>query len=491
MATPSIIQDSFDALEKQRELIANCTLLWKDLTDHFSSIEKDLQIKSQNLRSKRQSLDLQTQQSLLALNAREKSIDSSVDLAIKKVDEIHRSMSNTNKDDDGVSELDLGTKVGHFCKKMDADGFISLISGHRKDVEVFKNELPNRLFNMCVDPGKLVLDSIEKVFSKNDVGWACVLILEALVYALEDREYGNGRLLVTRVTKERARKIADEWKIRFAEGVENVKAADVHAFLQHLVTFGVWIKEEKMFYKKLVLGCSWRRQMPKLALALGLKDQMDDMIEELIRKGQKLDAINFAYEAGLQDKFLPVPLLKSFLKDSNKASALALKDGTNSAQAVNNSNRKKQSALKAVMKCIQDRKLESEFPPEPLQKRLENLEKVRVNKKKQSEVNSPPVNAPVNKRTRANNVGPMPPAKAGRLATNGYVSSFPSPPHSTTTYIHSPSSQITYSPPYAYDMQISHGVYGSISPQTIRDPYAYTSPPINYHHYGYQQAYYR
>lgn len=85
-------------------------------------------------------------------------------------------MSNTDKDDDGVSELDLGSKVGQFCKKMDADGFMGLISGHRKDIEVFKNELPNRLFNMCLDPGKLVLDAIEKVFSKNDVGWACVLI---------------------------------------------------------------------------------------------------------------------------------------------------------------------------------------------------------------------------------------------------------------------------------------------------------------------------
>jgi len=37
------------------------------------------------------------------------------------------------------------------------------------------------------------------------------------------------------------------------------------------------------------------------------------MIEELINKGQQLDAINFSFEAGLQDKYPPVPLLKSFL----------------------------------------------------------------------------------------------------------------------------------------------------------------------------------
>lgn len=48
---------------------------------------------------------------------------------------------------------------------------------------------------------------------------------------------------------------------------------------------------------------------------------LTDMIEELINKGQHLDAINFAYEAGLQDKFPPIPLLKSFLKDSKKTAS--------------------------------------------------------------------------------------------------------------------------------------------------------------------------
>ena len=163
------------------------------------------------------------------------------------------------------------------------------------------------------------------------------------------------------------------------------------------------------------------------------------------------------------------------------------------------------------MKCIEDRKLEAEFPLEPLQKRLENLEKTKVEKKKPAGGNSP-VHAPANKRTRANNGGPMPPAKAGRLTNNAYVSSFPASP-----FMQSPSSHTTYSAPvapYPYDRPVAHGVYGSHSPPAIRDPYAYpteevlpaaigvsySSAPINYPHYGaytnglvsgYQQAYYR
>ena len=57
------------------------------------------------------------------------------------------------------------------------------------------------------------------------------------------------------------------------------------------------------------------------------------MIEELIGKGQQLDAINFAFETGLQDKYPPVPLLKSFLKESKKASSSVSEDRNNSGQA--------------------------------------------------------------------------------------------------------------------------------------------------------------
>ena len=57
------------------------------------------------------------------------------------------------------------------------------------------------------------------------------------------------------------------------------------------------------------------------------------MIEELIGKGQQLDAINFAFEAGLLVKYPPVPLLKSFLRESKKASSSVSDDRSNSGHA--------------------------------------------------------------------------------------------------------------------------------------------------------------
>lgn len=153
-------------------------------------------------------------------------------------------------------------------------------------------------------------------------------------------------------------------------------------------------------------------------------------------------------------------------------------------------NKKEQSALRAVIKCVEDRKLEAEFPLEDLRKQLEELEKAKTEKKKAaSSASSGGSSGPATKRIRASNGGPMPPAKAGRT-NNASVSSFPTP----TTFARSPShtsyattspshtSYATASPshasyatasPYPYDRAVGHGLYCNRSPPAIREPYVY------------------
>jgi hypothetical protein len=266
---------------------------------------------------------------------------------------------------------------------------------------------------------------------------------------------------------------------------------------------------------------------------------MADIIEELIAKRQQLDAVNFSYEAGLQEKFPPVPLLKSYLEDSKRTSSTNSEDSsTSSGQSGSNVNKKEQSALRAVIKCVEDRKLEAEFPVEDLRKQLEELEKAKTEKKKAaSSASSGGSSGPASKRIRASHGGPMPPAKTGRT-NNGCVSSLPAP----ATFAHSPShtyatsspshasyatasashvsyttaspshasyataspshaSYATASPshtsyaapsPYPYDRTAGHGLFQS--PQAIREPYVYSvkevanvsiampypSPPMSY-----------
>lgn len=189
--------------------------------------------------------------------------------------------------------------------------------------------------------------------------------------------------------------------------------------------------------------------------------------------------------------------------------------------------RKEQSALRAVIKCIEEYKLDAEFPPENLKKRLDQLEKVKIEKKRQ------PAAVPANKRTRASNGGPMPPAKAGRL-TNAYVSSFPAGPAFVRSPSHTqyptgvpqyqvpppmyghgsrspPNSHYGYSPEaaqpathYAYSPEAAQpATHYAYSPEAAPPPSLvgpYPGAPMNYPAYGgygngmaspYQQAYYR
>ncbi|GAY58286.1 FRIGIDA-like protein 4a [Citrus sinensis] len=499
---------SFDEFQRQTSLMTSCTLLWKELSDHFTSLEQNLQKKSAALRHKIQTLDTQTKASLDVLKKREVTIDGSVEIAMEKLeDRTEATLNSISRGQElGDGEVDDGDGLlmilMSYCLKMEARGFWKFVVTKKKEIEELRNALPAAL-SECVDPAKFVMEAISEVFpvdkrsdkSGNDLGWACVLVLESLIPVMVDPVIGKMRMLVTPSVKEKAKEIAERWKASLEErgGIENVKTPDVHTFLQLLVTFGIVKKEDVDLYRKLVVGSAWRKQMPKLAVSLGLGDKMPEMIEELISRGQQLDAVHFTYEVGLVDKFPPVPLLKAFLKDAKKAAVSILEDPNNAGRAAHLAARKEQSALRAVIKCIEDYKLQGEFPPENLKKRLEQLEKAKTEKKK-------PAAVPATKRTRASNGGPMPPAKAGRL-TNAYVSSFPAPP----TFVRSPSH--TQYPAGVTAYASPPAVYGSRSPPYAYSPEAapplagsYPGAPMNYPAYGgygnglapaYQQAYYR
>lgn len=511
---------SFDDFQRQTSLMTSCTLLWKELSDHFTTLENDLKMKSEAIKSKLDKLDSETSLSLKNLESRELSLVKSMSVAFETVEKRKAAALSLEDDEncntgDDVAVVDdsegLLLRLRRFCTRMDSLGFWRFITTRKKELDSIRAKIPVALAD-CIDPARFVLEAISGVFPEdkrenkserlNDLGWACVMVLESLIPVVVDPILGDKRMLVTPKVKENAGKIAEEWKKSLEQrgGIENVKTPDVHTFLQHLVTFGIVKHEDLDLYRKLVVGSAWRKQMPKLAVSLGLGHKMPDMIEELISRGQQVDAVHFTCEVGLVDRFPPVPLLKAFLKDAKKAATSILEDPNNSGRAALLAARKEQSALRAVVKCIEEYKLEAEFPSESLKKRLEQLEKVKTEKKR-------PAAVPANKRTRTNNGGPMPPAKAGRL-TNAYVSSFPVPP----TFVRSPSHtqypatgvpQYQVAPPmYGHGSRsppASHYVY---SPEAASPPLAASYPgvPMSYPAYGgygngmapvYQQAYYR
>ena len=68
----------------------------------------------------------------------------------------------------------------------------------------------------------------------------------------------------------------------------------------------------------------------RLAFVLHLSS---DIIEELISRGQQVNAVHFIFEVDLVDEFPPVPLLKAFLKDAKKLATSILEDPNNTGRA--------------------------------------------------------------------------------------------------------------------------------------------------------------
>lgn len=58
-----------------------------------------------------------------------------------------------------------------------------------------------------------------------------------------------------------------------------------------------------------------------------------DIIDELVKSGKEIEAVYFASESGLTERFSPVSLLKSYLHNSRKNATTILKNGNYSTAA--------------------------------------------------------------------------------------------------------------------------------------------------------------
>nr|GMD77330.1 FRIGIDA-like protein 4A [Ipomoea batatas] len=304
---------SFDEFQRQTSLMTSCTLLWKELSDHFTSLEQDLLRKSEALKAKLQTLDTQTKQSLEVLEKRETSIAASISIALKKVDESLVEFGNAAKEE-GSEEAEVDNSAGlllklrSFCVQMDSRSFWSFVNVRKKELECLRSEIPKALGD-CVDPPKFVMEAISEVFPvdkrelkserSNDLGWACVLLLESLIPVMMDPVLGSERMLVTPAVRERANEIAETWKKSLDErgGIENVKTPDVHTFLQHLLALSLGLGDKMPGLLGRVFGF-WNSSELKLGFLLdnGGPEKCDKIQVFSLKFSEFFKLVKFGFE---------------------------------------------------------------------------------------------------------------------------------------------------------------------------------------------------
>ncbi|ONI13593.1 hypothetical protein PRUPE_4G232500 [Prunus persica] len=439
------LKKAFDELQAHYNVLSSFNLTWSDLDSHFTSIKDSLNQKLQLLQTlesqssnpsssipqdpcssnppsqKPQDPSYSSYQipkdpssssnlpthiaedpSLSSLTLAQITEDTKTLTQIKK-DPPSSSISSTQVVKDPSSSnpptrntVELGTSLRSvsvpprpelvaFCERMDAMGLRKYMNETLDNRNTIRAELLGAI-RYAKDPAAMVLDAVDDFYSENGrdkgdkdpelfaVRRSGVLLLEVLMGVSPDVGFE---------VRERAKELALAWKGKVSMDGEN--PFEALGFLHLVAAYGLQ-SEFKMdeLVDHFVIIARYRQAI-ELCQKIGLGDKIADLIQKLVSKGKHLLAVKFISEFDLTDKFPPVPLLKSYLKESKKLAKKVCKDGNNSRKSMNEATAKETGALKSVIKVIEDLKLQSDYPPAVLQKRLEQLEKEKANRKRHAE----------------------------------------------------------------------------------------------------------
>ncbi|XP_027337930.1 FRIGIDA-like protein 3 isoform X2 [Abrus precatorius] len=454
------LQRAFAELESYRAVTLN--LKWKELEEHFHGLEKSLKRRFHELEDQEKEFENKTMKARELLEKREADVFAKEQASLQKLQEKrddavfaivnarekHRKVSsrestivsNGDKEriprveekpmnnvfiaaegnmedvklspENGNVELMSYPELVKLCKEVDAAGLHKFISDNRKNLAALREEIPHAL-GAAPSAACLVLDSLEGFYCmevssldvKKDANLlglrrTCIMLMECLSDFLSSSDCVSD--VISEDIKDRAKAVAEEWKPRLDAldmDASNGNSLEAHAFLQLLASFGIASGFDKEELFRLIPMVSRRRQTADLCRFLGLSEKMPGVIEVLVNSGRQIDAVNLAFAFDLTEQFSPVSLLKSYLKDARKASS-PVKSVNSSPTAQIEVNERELIALKAVIKCVEEHKLDEQYPLDPLQKRLLQLEKAKADKKRETEATKPQP-----KRPRANGVG--------------------------------------------------------------------------------------
>ncbi|KAK1310962.1 hypothetical protein QJS10_CPA08g00344 [Acorus calamus] len=95
-------------------------------------------------------------------------------------------------------------------------------------------------------------------------------------------------------------------------------------------------------------------------LANSLMDTLykKEVIRDMLNNGKQIAAVDLACSFGLEDKFPPVALLQSFLRNNKETMMQMRREAHGSIAALKVANQNSLSAIKAVLKCLKDHKLD-------------------------------------------------------------------------------------------------------------------------------------
>ncbi|CDY19713.1 BnaA09g03660D [Brassica napus] len=175
-----------------------------------------------------------------------------------------------------------------------------------------------------------------------------------------------------------AKKLAVYWREMITKNKSD--ELEVVCFLKFLGIYGIVSEFKTSDLLNLLDNSYWHTACPDLCQFLGLDNAITGFIQDLIKTGHRLKAVNYIYAFGMLHKFHPVSaIINDSLRITKESAEKAFRDAENEPASQVAAIDRQIRSLRAGIKCITCHKLESEFQLEDLEDRIKSLLKLRRN----------------------------------------------------------------------------------------------------------------
>ncbi|KAK7387148.1 hypothetical protein VNO78_27684 [Psophocarpus tetragonolobus] len=362
------LKKAFDDLQS---LFSPLPLTWPQLDSHFTSLHQSLTHRFHQLQSQSQHQTLNPPPQ----TPKDPHFSSNPNDPSSKNDESSPGVCPPN--DVVPASVTPRNELVVFCEKMDGVGLRNYANDHFQDRDRVQAELPGALRH-AEDAGMMVLGALDGFHgegSGNEVKESelrkmrktCIVLL---------KQFRVAALRVSDDARERAMKLALEWKERLMGDDDNVFGA--LGFLHLVAAFGLVSEFSLDELVEFSVVAPTNEEFPELCRAIGLTKRVPDIVQKLIDKDKHIPAVKYILEFNLSDKFPPVPMLRACVEEAKKLG----KRLTQERKSSNESTAREINTLRSVIKIIENYKLESEYPVASLEQQIEQLKRQKTNNKR-------------------------------------------------------------------------------------------------------------
>lgn len=272
----------------------------------------------------------------------------------------------------GIKPKTDGTQANELesiCRINGAKALRRYISTHLSEVDRLRREVPQAL-KLASEPTKLVLEAMGRFYLQGskayergdqhavDARRSGILLLEFYVLAgCPVAQQPNSSALV----RKNARDAAVSWRSRLISegGIETASAADALGLVLLVASFGVPPEFKPKDMHSLLRLSNLKKKGDVLRRSPILVQKMPDIINGLLAKEMHVEAVELVCAFGLEEKFPPQSLLSSFVKKACDVGVGERSQGQSSLRSLKEAYEKELAALKLVVKCVGDHKLDA------------------------------------------------------------------------------------------------------------------------------------